>query len=1007
MLVATTPFVVCGAQLETVNIWKTVTYEQTSSAAPTIMDYSVVVGASFDLPVEGVTVALQKPNGNIAVPQDDSVTFALEQTYASSGAMNSAYPNGNYFFQLSGAITGNYQVTVSTAALPVALRIVNYDALQSIAANSPVMVSWQAVAGATEDDLIVVGIESEDGAFSFESDPLVGTETSITIPNVPAGTNYNGFVVFLRVVQASFLSNDVLGLYVVGSGTAFSLHTNEPSAVFSKVPAALSVAPGGRITIIAEVSAPSGTTYRWQRLPAGSDTWADLNDGGGVVGSSTLYLTLEEVPAGWSGDQYRCVATNGGGVTYSSATTLSVAPPYLVSTFSGLSLIHPLGIGRDLQGNLYLAEPQTIRKVTPNGQASVLAGLAGTPGVEDGAGSMARFTFLAGLAVDRQGNIFVSDRDARTIRKITPAGLVSTYAGLAGTSGTVDGKGMLARFSGPEHLAVDGGGNVYVADAFVSDWFLRRIAIDGQVSTFATYEGDHGFFVGLGNPYRFSRVTAIAADPSGIVYVCGTTDNILRITPGGALDNVLIENNSDVWINWPTAIAVDPLGYLIVSDSGKILKRIAPDGRVSTLAGMPLNFNTPPADGIGGAMRGQFTALAADPDGTIYFCDRDYSLLRKAAPVHPVVFTTAPQNLATMASAQVVLSAAAGTDEGEPVTYQWRRNGVAIPGATSSTFTITYARTVDSGVYSVVAEAGGLFAISEAGTLTITKLATSPNARLMNLSTRALSLTGDNVLIPGFVIGGSQPKRLLIRAVAQKLAAFGLDPNELLPDPRMALKRWDGAAYQDFAANDNWGDNANVADLIATSAALYAFTLDVGSPDAALLIDLPPGQYTVIADDTSGRTGVALVELYDADAAGSGQGRLINISTRGYVGTGAEIMIPGIVVSAEGPKTLLIRAVGPRLTDFGVSGVLADPEMTIHRRVGSTDTEILYNDNWQEDSDFAHTSAVAAQVYAFGLPPGSKDAALVVTLLPGIYTVHASGVGGATGVALVEVYEVP
>jgi hypothetical protein len=165
----------------------------------------------------------------------------------------------------------------------------------------------------------------------------------------------------------------------------------------------------------------------------------------------------------------------------------------------------------------------------------------------------------------------------------------------------------------------------------------------------------------------------------------------------------------------------------------------------------------------------------------------------------------------------------------------------------------------------------------------------------------------------------------------------------------------------------------------------------------------------------NGGTGVAIVELYDADEFTASppplanRSRLSNISNRGFVGTGGNIMIPGFVVSSDGAKTLLIRAVGPGLSQFGVSGVLADPELTIYFRPhsGGTDTQILAQDNWGDSTDAARTASVAAQVFAFPLTSGSKDAAFVVTLQPGIYTVQASGVGGTTGVALVEIYEVP
>ncbi|MGH8019750.1 MAG: hypothetical protein ACREIA_16005, partial [Opitutaceae bacterium] len=277
-----------------------------------------------------------------------------------------------------------------------------------------------------------------------------------------------------------------------------------------------------------------------------------------------------------------------------------------------------------------------------------------------------------------------------------------------------------------------------------------------------------------------------------------------------------------------------------------------------------------------------------------------------------------------------------------------------------------------------------------------------PPSRLANLSTRGQALTGDNVLIPGFVVQGSVSKRLLIRAAGPALAQFGVQG--VLPDPIMALKRTLGDVAIEIASNDNWGSNANAAEIVTTTTTVGAFDLATGSADAALLVDLEPGQYSVVAQGVGGGTGVAIVELYDADPAPGGA-RLVNISTRGFVGTGESILIPGYVVSNASSLRLLVRAVGPSLAGFGVTGVLADPQLEVARRNpdGST-TPITSNDNWGSAATAPGVAAAATAAGAFELTNDSKDAALVLQLLPGVYTVQASGVGNSTGVALVEIY---
>ena len=204
-----------------------------------------------------------------------------------------------------------------------------------------------------------------------------------------------------------------------------------------------------------------------------------------------------------------------------------------------------------------------------------------------------------------------------------------------------------------------------------------------------------------------------------------------------------------------------------------------------------------------------------------------------------------------------------------------------------------------------------------------------------------------------------------------------------------------------LAANDDWAASPALA---TASTIVGAFALDAESRDAALLTDLAAAGsgYTVrinTAPATAG--GLALAEVYDADPAGS-PARLINVSTRGFVGTGAEALVPGFVIGGAGPKQLLIRAVGPGLAPFGVAGLLNDPQLSVVP-LGRT-AAVAANDNWGGTTELI---AAFATVGAFGLPAGSGDAAVVVWLPPGAYTVTVSGVGGTTGVALVEIYEMP
>jgi hypothetical protein len=219
-----------------------------------------------------------------------------------------------------------------------------------------------------------------------------------------------------------------------------------------------------------------------------------------------------------------------------------------------------------------------------------------------------------------------------------------------------------------------------------------------------------------------------------------------------------------------------------------------------------------------------------------------------------------------------------------------------------------------------------------------------------------------------------------------------------LADPELGL--FSGATR--IATNNDWGTALNAAQVVSVTAALGGFPLTAGSRDAALLTMIGVGAYSAQLSGADGGTGVALVELYDADAAATA--RFFNASARAEVGTGAGILIAGFTVAGNTPKTVLVRGVGPTLTTFSVPGVLADPQLKIFRG----DMRIDENDDWGESAGSGgQLAAAAAQVGAFALRAGSKDAALLLSLRPGSYTAQLSGTNGTTGVALVEVYEVP
>ncbi len=364
----------------------------------------------------------------------------------------------------------------------------------------------------------------------------------------------------------------------------------------------------------------------------------------------------------------------------------------------------------------------------------------------------------------------------------------------------------------------------------------------------------------------------------------------------------------------------------------------------------------------------------------------------------PADFTRPPTG-PVRAGTPVTMSA---TSQVLPATYQWQLDGVDIAGATSSVYSIPEAGAADNGTYTVVISTTLGSLSYSVGTLT-----TVSDARIINLSARAVVQTGPNILIAGFVVSGAGQKSILVRGIGPTLAAFGVsDPLEA---PVLTLFNSSGDA---IATNSAWGGGAT---LTSAMARVGAFPLPAGSLDAALLEPVPVGAYTAQVSGSGSSTGIALAELYDADI-GTPTARLINISARANVQTGGNILIAGFVVAA-GPtgagETVLIRGVGPALSGFGVAGALSRPVLTLLDFQGST---IASNQGWSSGSapgpssvkagvEIA-TAATMSKVGAFTLMNGAADAAMTVTLPPGPYTAQVSGANGDTGVGLVEIYEV-
>jgi hypothetical protein len=259
--------------------------------------------------------------------------------------------------------------------------------------------------------------------------------------------------------------------------------------------------------------------------------------------------------------------------------------------------------------------------------------------------------------------------------------------------------------------------------------------------------------------------------------------------------------------------------------------------------------------------------------------------------------------------------------------------------------------------------------------------------QMFNISTRVRVDTGDSVGVGGFIITGAAPKKVILRAIGPSLHASGLA--DVLADPVLELH---GPGGELIAENDNWGDDSASASELATIGLAPA-----DDAESALVMNLPPERYTAVVRGNNGASGTALIEVYDGDAAADSQ--LANISTRGFVGTGDNAVIGGFIIGGNGQANgrVVVRAIGPSLSAFGITGALQDPLLELRNANGVT---LISNDDWQQTQEM--------EINQTGLAPTDiRESALVTSLPDGNYTAIMRGKNDTTGVAVVEVYCVP
>ncbi|PYK68564.1 MAG: hypothetical protein DME45_06760 [Verrucomicrobia bacterium] len=500
---------------------------------------------------------------------------------------------------------------------------------------------------------------------------------------------------------------------------------------------------------------------------------------------------------------------------------------------------------------------------------------------------------------------------------------------------------------------------------------------DGGLNALAIYKFDSA-----GNRTVFKSGTYadwLAFDSKGNLFVADPSDNvILKITPAG------VQTNFATGVT-PAGIAFDGAGNLFAINtaaSGSILK-YTPSGTMTTFV---------PNLGGGGP-----TGLVFDSNGNLYVSKAGNNTQGSGS-----IVKFAPNGTMSPFASGLFLPAGLAVDSANNLYVADLGSGSVfkfLPGGTQTIFFPGL-----SAPRSLAFDSNGVLYVGEFGSHDIVKFPGGlktpfshddtfiggiafepPTAQLTNISTRASVQTGSGVTIAGFIVTGTDSKTVVLRGLGPTLGQPPFNVTGVLADT--TLQVFDGSGHP-LWFNDNWKDTQQ-AQIQATGLA------PPNDLESAILQVLPPGNYTAVLSGKNGTTGVGLVEVYDISPGVFAE--LTNVSTRGFVGTGDNVMIAGIITNGgNGSTQIVVRGLGPTLAapPFNIAGALADPIVTLVDQNGMV---VKTNDNWKNTQQ--------AAIQATGLaPPNDLESAVVVTVATGRYTAILSGKNGGTGIGLVEVY---
>lgn len=741
-----------------------------STLAGTGLAGSTNAGASstFSSPI-GVTV---NPAGNTVYVSDTgnqlirSITIAGPVVSTVAGLAGTAgFANGN---SATATFSTPYGIALNTAGTALFVNDYANQAIRRIALSPVDVATYAGIPGISGSANSATGTTATfhfpAGLAIDESDNLYVTEFgNNTIRLVsPTGTNAVATVAGGSVGSAdgtggSAQFNGPLGVAartVASTLVVFVADTNNqlirrtgafvPSGtipIITTQPISATAQIGGNVTLTAAATGTPTPTLRWQRQAGGTSGFVDLTDDANYSGTTTGTLTITNVAAGMTDDQLRLVATNTAGSATTSAATLTVTIGTSITRFAGnpgfagsldgtgtaARFNTPTSIALDTFGNFFVADAanHTIRRITPSGVVTTIAGQPGSGGYVDATGSAARFNGPSAVTVDSAGNVYVADTYNHVIRLVSPSGVVTTVAGLANVSGSANGIGNLARFAFPSGIAVESNGTIYVADT--GNNTIRRIAFGGNVSTLAGSPGVTGSTNGFGPAAAFSFPTGIALGTGGVLYVADASNHLIRrvsatgdvttLAGGAGIAGSTDANQLLARFNQPSGVAVDAAGNVFVADTlNNTIRKIALNGDVTTVAGVAGFAGS--TDGVGSVARlNQPFGLVVDSNNNIFIADTRNDAIRRTGTTTAPSIATQPQNRTVPQGGSTTFTVVAS---GVPTpSYQWQRQSVNTvgfvnigntatqSGVTSATLTISNVLIANAGdQYRVVVSNG-------------------------------------------------------------------------------------------------------------------------------------------------------------------------------------------------------------------------------------------------------------------------------------------------------------